>query len=92
MSKHDGQIGEIIDTNMFGQFKVEFEDGFVHPYEPNELRAIEPKEVPAKPAESTDQQQNTESKTQHLEIGDVLPEGNWKLKDIGNTGITIEQV
>lgn len=90
MSNHDGEVGEIVDTNMFGQYKVEFEDGFVHPYSKAELKVIKPDEVPTKPTENTDQQQ--ESDTQYVAVGEPVPEGNWKLKDIGGNGITLERV
>ena len=92
MSKHNGDIGEIVDTNMFGQFKVEFEDGFVHPYESSELTVVEPDKVQSKPTENVDQQQNTDVKIIHVAIGDTIPNGNWKLMDIGAKGITLESV
>ena len=90
MSKHNGHIGEVIDTNMFGQFKVEFDDGFVHPYELSELTVVEQEDVQSKPTEDTDPQPTTESKIIHVSVGETIPEGTWKLKDIGTTGIVLE--
>jgi len=91
MSKHDGQIGEVIDTNIFGQFKVEFEDGFVHPYEPSELKVVEPDKTPSEPPESTDQQQKTETNQIDVKIGELIPDGKWRLKEHGYYGITLEK-